>query len=267
MKPILVSIPHNGEKIVEETHWLEGLDEVTLMYDVDRFVHQMYESAFAQYNIPKVVTEYHRYVVDCNRWTTDVDYDSVEGSKNPSGSHPTGLHWRKTTAGYLLFKKPLSQDLHKTIVQKYYEGFFREIDSIYSRFNQREIKDTYHLDIHSMPSHGTSAHRDPGEDRADIVVGNELGQTATQEWTEQVIQAYRNQGFTVRLNHPYLGGTIVQKYGHPKKGHQALMVELNRKLYMDENSKQIIPEKADLVKKRLNKVISEIYNHLPDIKN
>ena len=98
-----------------------------------------------------------------------------------------------------------------------------------------------------MPSRGTSAHRDPGEDRADIVVGNELGKTATGEWTEQVVQAYRNQGFTVKLNYPYTGGTIVEKYGDPP-GRQALMIELNRLLYMDEKSKQIIPEKAELGK-------------------
>ena len=265
MKPLLVSIPHSGEKIVEETYWLKELDEVTLMYDVDRFIDQMYESTLNQYNIPRVLTGYHRYVVDCNRWTTDVDCDSVEGSTNPSGSHPTGLHWIKTTAGFVLIKKPLNQELHKTIVKKYYEGFFREIDSLYDSWNQKKVKQTYHLDLHSMPSRGTKAHRDPGEDRADIVIGNEVGKTATQEWTEKVSAAYRNQGFSVRLNYPYTGGTIVEKYGRLDQGHQALMIELNRKLYMDEKTKQIIPEKAEAVKRRLNKVVDEIYNSLPDV--
>ena len=264
MKPLLVSIPHNGEQIVEETTWLKDLDEVTLMYDVDRFIYPMYESVLDQYKIPRVVTPYHRYVVDCNRWPTDVDRDSVEGNEKPSGSHPTGLHWRKTTAGYVLFKKPLSQSLHETIIKKYYEGFFRDIDSLYQKWDQQGIKNIYHLDLHSMPSRGTEAHRDPGEDRADIVIGDEHGKTATQEWTEQVISAYRNQGFNVRLNHPYKGGTIVEKYGRPAQGRQALMIELNRKLYMDEETKQMIPAKAEATKKRLAKAISEIYNHLSD---
>ena len=262
-KSLLVSIPHSGEKIVDECHWLKDLDEVTLMYDVDRFIDQMYESVLHQYNIPKVVTEYHRYVVDCNRWPTDVDCDSVEGSNNPSGSHPTGLHWRKTTAGYILFKKPLSQSLHKNIIKKYYEDFFKAIDSIYEKFRQEGKSNIYHLDLHSMPSRGTKVHRDPDEDRVDIVIGNEKGTTATEEWTEQVSTAYRNQGFDVRLNQPYTGGTIVEKYGDPQQGCQALMIELNRKLYMDEKTKKIIPDKAEAVKERLNKVISEICHYLP----
>ena len=261
MKPLLVSIPHSGEKIVNETYWLRDLDEVTLMYDVDRFIDQIYQPALDRHQIPKVIAQYHRYVVDCNRWPSDVDCDSVEGSKNPSGSHSTGLHWRNTTAGFILIKKPISTDLHENILKKYYEGFFHEIDSIYKKWSQRE--NIYHLDIHSMPSYGTKAHRDPGEDRADIVIGNELGKTATEEWTEQVRAAYRNQGFTVRLNHPYRGGTIVEKYGHPSRGRQALMIELNRKLYMNEKTKQIIPEKAEQIKQQIAKVIDEIYKYLP----
>ena len=264
-KPLLVSIPHTGEQIVEESFWLKELDEVTLMYDVDRFVDQMYEQALDQHKVPRVITPYHRYVVDCNRLPTDIDCDSVEGCENPSGSHPTGLHWRVTTAGYVLIKKPLSHALHETILQKYYKDFFRDIDSLYEVFVQAGAKTIYHLDIHSMPSCGTKAHRDPGEERTDIVIGSELGKTASPEWTEQVISAYKNQGFTVRLNHPYTGGTIVEKYGRPSLNRHALMIELNRKLYMNEQTKQILPEKAQPVKARLNQVIAEIYDNLPEI--
>ena len=265
MKPLLVSIPHSGEDIVEESYWLQNLDEVTLMYDVDRFIDQMYQPALDKQETPRVITKYHRYVVDCNRWPTDVDCDSVKGDKNPSGSHTTGLHWVKTTAGYVLIEKPLKQELHQQILKKYYEGFFQGIDALYEEFKQRGARSIYHLDLHSMPSRGTNAHRDPDEDRSDIVIGNELGTTATKEWTNLVGDAYNKQGFEVRLNHPYTGGTIVEKYGQPQVGRQALMVELNRKLYMDEKTKQIIPEKAEPIKQRLQKVFTEIYQNLSDI--
>ncbi len=262
-KALLVSIPHSGEKVGEEAFWLKNLDEVTLMFDVDRFIDRMYEPALSEHNTPKVITPWHRYLVDCNRWPQDVDKDSVEGHENPSGSHPTGLHWRVTTAGHVLIPKPLSQSLHKTILEKYYHGFFERIDSLYEDFKQKGIRQTYHLDLHSMPSQGTKAHRDPGEKRADIVIGNEKGQTASEEWTKQVMTAYEREGFQVCLNYPYTGGTIVEKYGRPAKGHQALMIELNRKLYMDEKTKQLVPEKARPVQERLKKVLTHIYHHLP----
>ncbi len=261
-KPLLVSIPHAGEKTVEECRWLKGLDEVTLMYDVDRFIDRMYQPVLERYNIPKVVAVYHRYVVDCNRYPSDVDCDSVEGSKNPSGSHPTGLHWRKTTAGRVLIPKPIPRALHKSLIEKYYKGFFAKIDSLYEKFKNEKCM--YHLDLHSMPSRGTKAHRDPGGKRPDIVIGNEMYRTAGPEWTNQVMDAYLKKGFTVSVNDPYTGGTIVEKYGLRDKNRQALMIELNRKLYMDENSKQFLPEKAEQVKQKLKAVVSEIYNNLPD---
>ena len=268
-KPLLVSIPHSGEQVGEEAYWLKGLDEVTLMYDVDRFIDRIYAPALELSDIPKVITPWHRYLVDCNRWPTDTDCDSLEGSLNPSGSHPTGLHWRVTTAGHVLIPKPLSQALHKTILEKYYKGFFEKIDALYESFKQKgtyqkRFKHIYHLDLHSMPSQGTKAHRDPGEERADIVVGNEKGQTAGEKWTQEVMEAYEREGFKVRLNYPYTGGTIVEKYGQVTQGHQALMIELNRKLYMDEKTKKLIPQKAKLMQEKLSRVIADIYHSLPD---
>ena len=255
---ILASIPHNGEQIVEESPWLKGLNEVTLMYDVDRFIAKMYEQALSQNKIPKVLTPYHRYVIDCNRWLTDIDCCSVENSKTPAGSHVRGLYWQKTTAGFPLLKSPISVALHKQIVKKYYDPFFQEINALYSQFQKAGATHIYHLDLHSMPSRGTALHRDPGQERADIVIGNEHGKTASPAWTQQVTKAYQNAGFKVKLNDPYTGGTIVEKYGKPQQNKQALMIELNRNLYMDEKTKQIVPAKAEPIKQKLNQVISEI---------
>ena len=264
-KPLIASIPHAGEDIAEEAYWLKNLPEVTLMYDVDRFIDRIYQPALEQHQIPTVTTKWHRYVVDCNRWPEDIDKDCVVGAEGPSGSHPTGLHWRLTTAGFPLIKKPISWSLHQELLNKYYYDFFKSIDALYEQLKRQGAEKTYHLNLHSMPSQGTSAHRDPGELRVDIVIGDEKGRTSSSEWTDFVSSAYRKQGFSVSLNHPYTGGTDVEKYGDPQNGHSALMIELNRRLYMDEQSKQIIPEKAGPVKERLTKVLDDIYNNIADL--
>ena len=261
-KSLIASIPHAGEIVPDSAFWLKNLPEQILMYDVDRFIDQMYEPVLKKLNIPCVTAKYHRYAVDCNRWPSDVDRDSVEGAPKASGRHPTGLHWRITTAGRVLIKKPLKQSLHEELLKKYYYDFFKNIDNLYKKLKENNFKKTYHLNLHSMPSQGTSIHRDPGQSRTDIVIGNEQGKTADSQWTNQVKKAYENQGFSVSLNSPYTGGTDVEKYGKPDEGHQALMIELNRKLYMNEKTKQIIPEKAGPVKERLSAVIEEIYDQI-----
>jgi N-formylglutamate amidohydrolase len=51
-------------------------------------------------------------------------------------------------------------------------------------------------------------------------------------------------------------------YGNPEQGQQALQVEMNRALYMNEQTKQLWPEKAKLVQEKLKKALSLIQKEL-----
>ena len=48
--PFFVSVPHSGERIAEETPWLNGLDETVLMCDPDRYVDQLYKPVIDELN-------------------------------------------------------------------------------------------------------------------------------------------------------------------------------------------------------------------------
>lgn len=238
MKAFFISIPHSGEQIPPEVTWLKDLPEAILMCDVDRYVDQLYAPALSQFHIPAVVAETHRYVIDLNRVPEDIDQDSVAGSANPSGSFTTGLHWSKTTTGAVLLSRPLTRQLHESLVEKYFHPFHRQIQGQVQAFRAQGQGVIYHLDAHSMPSVGTSAHRDPGQTRAQIVVSDQDGTSCSKEFKDIVIESYRAAGFDVAYNWPYKGGRITQAYGRPQQGHHTIQVEMNRSLYMDESTKQ-----------------------------
>lgn len=261
MKPVLVTIPHSGEKIPAEAAWLKGLSEEHVMCDVDRFVDRLYMPTIKKLTLRHVVTDWHRYVVDLNRLPEDVDADSVVGSKNPSGSFTSGLHWVKTTTGLPLMKQPISQALHDQLVKDYFKPFHESAEKHYQAMREEGAKVTYHLDLHSMPSFGTSAHRDPGETRAEIVVSDFNGKSCSLEFKDLVIRAYKDQGFQVAYNWPYIGGRVTQTYGHPQKGQHAIQVELRRNLYMNEDTKKLIPE-HDQVSQRLGAALTQVYNQI-----
>ena len=170
MLPFFISIPHSGEKVPAEASWLSGLEEPILMCDVDRFVDDLYRPGIEKLQIPSVVAEWHRYVVDLNRLPDDVDASSVTGHPNAAGKFTTGLLWVKTTTGIQLMPNPISATLHQSLVQKYFEPFHTQVRAQYESFKKLGHKTVYHLDAHSMPSRGTAAHRDPGADRPQIVV-------------------------------------------------------------------------------------------------
>ncbi|RME15189.1 MAG: formiminoglutamase [Bdellovibrio sp.] len=257
-----VSIPHSGEKVPEEAFWLRGLSEPHLMRDVDRYVHSLYLPALKKLQIPHVISPWHRYAADLNRFPEDVDQDSVEGSPNPPGTFTTGLHWVKTTLGEPLMKKPISQKLHQQLVKKYYEPFHQEVQKTFKDLSQ-EKGAVFHLDAHSMPSMGTAAHRDPGEKRAEVVISDVNGKSCKPEWKDLVMEAFKESGFQVAYNWPYIGGRITQRYGKPQDGQNSIQVELNRALYMNEETKKPLDSSFSEVQDKIFKALEKIVRELP----
>lgn len=262
-KPLLVTIPHSGERVPSETPWLAKLPEVLLMYDVDRYVDRLYEPVIKQLGVPSVKTDWHRYAVDLNRLPEDVDRDSVEGHTNASGKFPRGLHWTITTTGERLQPKPMTQALHDELVAKYFEPFHMEVRDAMVKLKAHS-QTIYHLDAHSMPSLGTKEHRDPGEYRAEIVISDCEGTSCSADYRDLVVAAYERAGFKTRVNWPYKGGRVTETYGRPSKGVHSIQVELNRALYMDEATKQIRPELFTDTQSKISKALEGVYASLPN---
>ncbi len=265
MKPFFISIPHSGERIPSEASWLQGLPEDILMCDVDRFVDQLYIPILDELKLPRVIAEWHRYVVDLNRLPEDVDAGSVLGSENPAGRFTTGLHWVQTTRGTRLMPVPITQALHSQLVANYFQPFHDAVKGVYAQFRNRGVTNVYHIDAHSMPSLGTKAHRDPGQTRKDIVVSDCDGKSCEVAFRDLVIQAFTRAGFEVGYNWPYLGGRVTQTYGRPEEGQHAIQVEINRSLYMDEETKRIQPDKAQKLSQRIAEAVRWIHQSLPEI--
>ncbi|MGZ3771620.1 MAG: N-formylglutamate amidohydrolase [Bdellovibrio sp.] len=263
--PLLVTIPHSGEKIPPQTPWLHKLPEEILMCDVDRFVDFLYEPALHKLNIPLVKTEWHRYAADLNRIPEDVDASSVEGNKNPAGTFSRGFHWVITTYKHSLMEKPMAVESHNELVQLVYLPFHNKVQELYKTFEHTGFKKTFHIDAHSMPSLGTSEHRDPGERRADIVISDCKGKSCDPRFKDLVIAAYVTAGFKVGYNWPYFGGRVTEQYGNPSQEHHALQVELNRSQYMDEVTKKMKSKEAKEVQEKIFFALSYIQKNLPSL--
>lgn len=264
--PFFVSIPHSGEQIPEHTPWLSNLSEAILMSDVDRYVDYLYEPALQALKIPSEKTQWHRYAVDLNRVPSDVDADSIIGHSNPSGKHSDGYHWVKTKNEVPLMPVPISFDTHQKLTELIYEPFHKSLRNHYDIFLSHGHKNVFHIDAHSMPSVGTRMHKDPGQRRADIVISDCLGRSCIPAFRDLVIAAYAISGFKVGYNWPYVGGRVTEVYGQPDKGQQAIQVELNRSLYMDEATKKLKPD-ADQVQKKILHALTYIKSELPKLIN
>jgi len=103
----------------------------------------------------------------------------------------------------------------------YHNAVRREMETARARFGEAVL-----IDCHSMPSASARG--------ADIVLGDRYGASCSRAVIARVEAAFRAQGFAVVRNRPYAGAYTTEHYGQPGAGMQALQVEINRGLYLDE---------------------------------
>lgn len=242
---LLITVPHSGETVPNEASWLMEHSNQILLTDVDRFVDILYADVCSKLKLNFISASFHRYAVDLNRIPTDIDSSIVTdptalypSTQLAAGQFVSGIHWKQTTKGYVLMKTPIANNTHQTLITNYYDKFHAEVRKLEEDLIKKYGLPRYHLDLHSMPSRGTSAHKDNGAERPDIVVSDCEGKSSATDFKDAVINAYEKSGFKVAYNWPYKGGRMTETYGNPAQNKNSLQIELNRKLYMDETTKE-----------------------------
>jgi N-formylglutamate deformylase len=240
--PIVVSVPHAGLRLPESRHELMGLPEEVFLRDVDFEIHRMWESVCQARDVSLVKSEIHRYALDLNRRPDQVDAGSVNDSSLPSLNErphdPKGLIWTESTrkeslgpGGGPFRPLPLAtvRELVDSLWRPYYATIERELEAVRAKFGYALL-----IDGHSMPSKGTAFHADPGKARAEIVPGDFKGKSCDARFTQAVLAACAEQGFSTMLNDPYSGGNITQHFGQPARGIHAIQIEVNRVVYVED---------------------------------
>jgi N-formylglutamate amidohydrolase len=120
------------------------------------------------------------------------------------------------------------------------------------------------IDCHSMPSVGGMSERDVGRARVDFVLGDCFGASCADAVTAAVETQLRNEGANVRRNNPYSGGFVTQHYGRPAEGIHVLQIEINRSIYMDEQSLERLPQFQE-TRQRLDRVIALLAREAPSL--
>ncbi len=260
--PIVVDVPHAGEWIPEEIAEEMVVGDRLLRRDLDLYVDRFWADAPRE-GAPLVASNVSRYVIDLNRAADDVSPEAVEGGEKiyePGYYQERGVVWRETTGGTAVMDEPLTPEAFERRLEAIYRPYHRALTDEIER-TRREFGHCILVDGHSMPSTGRQGHSDPGRRRADIVPGDVDGASCarTVRWT--VEQHYRDHGYSVRSNDPYQGGWITRHYGEPARDVHAIQIEVNRDLYMDEETFEI--KEAGLEK--LREVCRGVLRELADL--
>jgi N-formylglutamate deformylase len=246
--PLVLDSPHSGTDYPPDFGHV--CDLATLRRAEDTHVEKLYSFAPAM-GVAWVEAHFPRSYLDANRNVTEIDpamlsgvwpddlggelgaQDAAVQSKLRLGK---GLIWRMTDDGLPLYNRQLSvAEVEQRIAncwQPYHAAVGSAIDAAHARHGY-----SIHINCHSMPAISSSHATDfPGLVHADFVIGNRDNTTSSEDLMLFIQEQLVQHGYSVAINHPYKGVELVRRYGKPEQKRHSVQLEINRKLYMDENS-------------------------------
>jgi N-formylglutamate amidohydrolase len=109
------------------------------------------------------------------------------------------------------------------------------------------------LDCHSFSDKPFQRDLDQNSFRPDICIGTDKFHTPSR-WITYAYKLFTSNGFSVKIDNPYEGTFVPSHHLHQTKEVRSMMIEVNRKLYLKEDSNEFL-EKID---HKLGGVIAEL---------
>ncbi|MFY9287641.1 MAG: N-formylglutamate amidohydrolase [Alphaproteobacteria bacterium] len=232
--PLVVDSPHSGR--IYPADFAYSCPLPLLRQTEDSYVDELVAGA-VEAGAAVVMAEFPRSYIDLNRAEDDID-PAVLAEPWPHPLAPSdrtvqglGLVRRLCKSSVAVYAAPLSV----AEVQKRIEHFYRPYHAALEKMiatRHAKFGECYLINAHSMPGQGS------GDTlrRPDFVLGDRLGTSCDPSFTRRARDILQDMGYNVALNDPYMGVEIVRRYGQPQKGQHALQLEINRQLYMNEQT-------------------------------
>jgi len=188
--PLLMSVPHAGERIPPEALPFCILTPDEVVRDSD-------EGAREIYSLEDEVEAYHttsiaRAIIDPNR---------PEDDRRRDGVVKTHTCWDVP-----VYDRFPPEEVIETLLERYHRPYHRRL---------RELaggKVRLGVDCHTMAAHGPPVGPDPGRERPAVCLGNADG-TCPADWLEELAAAFSGVfGLEVARNRPFRGGFIIRSH-------------------------------------------------------
>ncbi len=238
--PVVFASPHSGRCYPKKFQQLSRLDARSLRVSEDAWVDELFADA-PLYGASLLRAHFPRAMLDANRAQNELDPEMysdyctpLSQGKNARVHAGLGVIPRIVSAGVPIYKNKIA---YAEAVQRlhYLHTPYHEALSGLLHKSQQKAGRALLIDCHSMPS--SCATYCPGGS-ADFVLGDGHGQTCNPTLVAHVENFLIASGYRVVRNTPYSGGYSTLLYGKPLQGIQALQIEINRRLYMDEKDLQ-----------------------------
>jgi N-formylglutamate deformylase len=222
---MILHIAHASSYIPETIRAQFVLDDRTLEEELLRVTDAFTDELFDYPDARKVVFPVSRLVVDVERFSHDRD--------EPMSRLGQGMIYTKTCQGTPL-RRELSEEERRLLKSVYYVPHHE----LLCRAVLEEILSggkSLIVDCHSFPSQPLPCDENQDENRSDFCVGTDVFHTPP-GLLQAAESALRRNGYAVGIDLPYSGSLVPSAYHRKNPNVWSVMIEVNRKLYMDEKT-------------------------------
>jgi len=233
---VVFAAPHSGIDYPADFLSAAELGATEIRSSEDAYVDRLFACA-PVHGAALLVARAPRAFIDLNRSPEELDPALIEGiaraSSNPRVASGLGVIPRVVANGRAIYRGKISIDEAHARIDGYWRPYHDALQTFLDE-NFKAFGEAILIDCHSMPHDALAQFGGSRGTRAEIVLGDRFGSTATRELVDEVEEIFRDAGLRVARNIPFAGAYIVQTYGRPSRGQQALQIEIDRSLYMDE---------------------------------
>lgn len=265
--PLVCDSPHSGSNYPSDYGYSVALAD--LRKSEDTHVDWLWNAVPSVGGI-LVHANFPRSYIDANRHLGDVDL-SMLADAWPQEVTPTarslalgnGLVSSLTTARQPIYARQLTAKEVTHRIEHYWRPYRSALADALAVAAPQGPR--WHLNLHSMPSNAYErlGRVAPGP-LADVVLGDLNGLSSSSAFTEFMADAFRRRGYKVSVNDPYSGQDLLRQFGDPKNGHESLQIELNRAIYLNEQTRELIP-RAVQVREDIVGILHDLADHIRSI--
>ena len=241
--PFVFNSPHSGRHYPARFLMMSRLDENAIRRSEDCYIDELFGAA-VPLGAPMLAANFPRAYLDVNREPWELDprmfaepVPSFANIRSPRVAGGLGTVPKLVGEGLDIYpgRLPLIEALARIdlVYKPYHDTLKRLLMRTHEQFGHAVL-----IDCHSMPS---SIRIGETGVRPDFIIGDRFGASASPALSEAAIGLLIAMGYTVAHNKPYAGGFITEHYGRPGRRLHSLQIEVNRGLYMNEQTFQKSP--------------------------
>ena len=224
MKQIILHIPHSSTNIPLKEGYLipDKALEAEMLKLTDWYTDDLFHS---EADI-SIIANFSRIFCDPERFAND--------SQEVMAKFGMGVLYEKSDDESIIRK--VSIELRERILEEYYWQHHKNLSqAVKTQLNQ--YRKALIIDCHSYPNKPLTRDLNQDANRPDFNIGTDEYHTP-QNLVDISKEFFHKKGYSLGINWPYQGSIVPLDYYQKNNKVQTIMLEINRKLYLNEPSNQ-----------------------------